>query len=57
MKIEVDVAGTGQWVTFTTIAVPPGESVQRVFPEGYQSYWLRVTANAATTATAWLVYE
>jgi hypothetical protein len=24
---------------------------------GFQAYWLRVTADRATTATAWLVYE
>jgi hypothetical protein len=37
--------------------VPPGKSVERVFPDGYQAYWLRVTADAETTATAWLIYE
>jgi hypothetical protein len=57
MKVEVDLAGTGKWVTFATIAVPPGKTVEQAFPEGYQAYWLRVTADAATTATAWLVYE
>jgi hypothetical protein len=57
MKVEVDLAGTGKWVTFATLAVPAGKTVEQAFPEGYQAYWLRVTADAATTATAWLTYE
>jgi hypothetical protein len=57
MKVEVDLAGTGQWVTFATVDVPAGKAVETGFAAGYQAYWLRVTANADTTATAWLAYE
>ncbi len=56
-NVEVDVAGNGRWVSFATIDVPPRKTVRRAFPAGYQAYWVRVTANATTTATAWLVYE
>ncbi len=57
MNVEVDLSGTGQWVSFAKIQVPAGKSVERTFPESYQAYWLRVTASAGTIATAWLVYE
>jgi hypothetical protein len=57
MKVEVDLAGTGKWVTFATIEVPAGKTIQSTFDAGYQAYWLRVTANADTVATAWLGYE
>jgi hypothetical protein len=30
---------------------------EHVFPDDYQAYWLRVVADADTSATAWLVYE
>jgi hypothetical protein len=57
VRIEVDLAGTGSWVNYTTLDVPAGKSVDHTFPVGYQAYWLRVIADAPTTATAQLVYE
>jgi hypothetical protein len=57
MTVEVDLTGTGHWVKYLTVEVPPQKSVEQRFPEGYQAYWLRVTSNAATTATAWLKYK
>jgi hypothetical protein len=56
-KIEVDLTGTGKWVEYAIGNVPAGRPVEYVFPDGYQAYWTRVTASAATTATAWFVYE
>ena len=35
----------------------PGRTLCGVFPEGYGAHWLRVTADRACTATAWLLYE
>jgi hypothetical protein len=57
VRVEVDLTGTGQWVTYATLAVPAGRTVEHVFPAGYQACWLRVSADAATTATAWLAYD
>lgn len=57
MKVEVDVSGAGHWLTWAEIAVPAGRTVERRFADGFQAYWVRVTADASTTATAWLVYE
>jgi hypothetical protein len=56
-KIEVDLTGTGKWVEYASMNVPAGKPVDHVFPDGYQAYWTRVTASAATTATSWFVYE
>jgi len=57
MTVEVDLTGTGHWVSYRRFTVPPGRAVEHVFPEGYQAYWLRVISDTDTTATAWLVYE
>ena len=57
MKIEIDLTGTGTWVEYAALAIPAGKSTVHVFPDGYQAYWLRVSVDTATTATAWLVYE
>jgi hypothetical protein len=57
MNVEVDLTGTGHWVSFAVIDVPAGMSIERKFPDAYQAYWIRVTADTATTATAWLVCE
>jgi hypothetical protein len=57
MRVEVDLTGTGKWVTYTTLEVPAGRAIEHRFPDGYQAYWLRVVSGTPTTATAWLVYE
>ena len=57
MKVEVDLTGVGTWVTYATIQVPAGRPATHAFPPGFQAYWLRVSADVATNATAWLVYE
>ena len=57
MKLEVDLTGTGKWVEYAALDAPAGQSTVHVFPDGFQAYWLRVSAHTATTATAWLVYE
>ncbi len=56
-RIEVDPTGMGHWVTYTTLDVPAGKSVDHLFPVGYQAYWLRVIADSPTTATAQLTYD
>ena len=56
-KVEVDLTGTGRWVEYAAREIPTGGSTVHVFPDGFQAYWLRVSADTTTTATAWLVYE
>lgn len=57
MRLEVDLTGTGHWVEYAAVAVAPGAPTVHRFPEGFQAYWVRVTADATTTATAWLTYQ
>lgn len=56
-RIQVDLTGTGHWVEYASVKVAPGNPTVHRFPEGFQAYWVRVTADAATTATAWLTYN
>ena len=56
-RVEVDLSGTGTWVNYATLDVPAGQTIAHAFPAGYQAYWLRITADTDTTATAWLTYD
>ncbi|MDP3072076.1 MAG: hypothetical protein Q8N18_17420 [Opitutaceae bacterium] len=57
IRLEIDLTGTGVWATYATLDVPAGRPLTHGFPAGYQAYWLRVSADVATTATAQLTYE
>lgn len=57
LKIEVDLSGSGTWVEYRNVAVPPGRTIEHAFPAGYQAYWVRVVSDRAAIATAWFVYE
>ncbi len=57
MRVEVDLSGTGRWVEYRQFTVPAGVKVTHPFQAGFQAYWLRVTADHATTASAHLVYQ
>lgn len=55
--LELDLTGTGLWVTYKHQEVAPGEKTALNFPPAIQARWLRVTADKACIATAWLKYE
>jgi len=57
IRVEVDVAGNGRWMRYAELEVPPGRKVTHAFPDGFQAYWLRTSADSAVTATAWLTYD
>lgn len=57
IRVEVDLTGTGHWVTYRTWEVPAGHTLTHTFPPSYQAYWLRTVAESNTTATAWLTYQ
>ena len=57
MTVEVDFSGTGTWTTYATLAVAAGKAHEHVFPADFQAYWVRLTAQSTTTATAWFTYE
>ena len=55
--VQVDITGMGDWVTYKVFNVRPGQTVEDVFPAGYQAYWLRTVADATCEETAQLKYE
>jgi hypothetical protein len=57
MRVEVDVTGDGDWVTYQVFDVPAAGQVSHMFPAAFHAYWLRVTADADCSATAWLDYD
>ena len=57
-KIELDLSGTGLWVTHSKVNVPAGsQAITMKFEPAVQARWLRVTANRSCVATAWLKYQ
>ena len=57
MRIEVDITGNGDWKTYRTFDVPKHKDFTHKFPESFQAYWVRVTADRDCAATALFVYE
>ncbi len=55
--IELDLTGTGLWVTYQHREVSPGEATSLTFEPAVQARWMRVTTSTACTATAQLKYE
>ena len=54
MRVEVDLTGTGLWVSYSTFDVPPSQTLEHAFPPAFSAYWLRLVALGAATATAQL---
>jgi hypothetical protein len=54
--VEVDFQGTGEFHKYKRIKVAPGEYEYHTFGTGFSAHWLRLTADAATVATAQLMY-
>jgi hypothetical protein len=57
IRVEVDLTGTGKWVEYMVFDVAANKPKTHIFPVGFQAYWLRVSSDQATIATAWLNYE
>jgi hypothetical protein len=57
VRIEVDLTGSGLWVTYNTFDVPAGKPVVHQFPVGYSAYWLRAVAAADATVSVTLTYS
>jgi len=55
--VEVDFIGNGSWKRYGRFAVPPKGYHHHEFPPGFGAHWVRVTAEADCTATAWFTYE
>jgi hypothetical protein len=54
--VEVDFLGNGSWSSYETVSVPANGYRHHVFPEGFSAHWVRVTASAACTGSAYFHY-
>lgn len=57
ITLEVDISGTGQWVSCHVAEVSPNQTVKYELPAALSGYWLRTIAAQDTTATVQLRYE
>ena len=56
-NIEVDVVGNGEFKSYKTLTVGPGEYCHYEFPESFSARWVRVTSTKNCKATAWFIYN
>jgi hypothetical protein len=56
-RVELDIDGTGLWVTHKTVEVQPGGTATYQFPDAIHARWLRVSADADCAATAQFTFE
>jgi len=56
-KVQAEPVGHGPWMTYKEISVPAGKTVDYVFPDSFQSRWIRFAADQDCKATSWLIYE
>jgi hypothetical protein len=54
--VEVDFLADDTWHTYDTFAVPAGETLAHVFPDGFSAHWVRVSVSAPCKATAQFDY-
>lgn len=57
IRLEADVTGTGQWVSYKEFAVAPNQTLEYAFPDSFSAYWVRLVADKDTSATATFTYE
>ena len=56
-RVEVDITGTGQWVTWKDFNVAPGQTFTYRFPASFSAYWARLVADRDCRATALFHYD
>jgi hypothetical protein len=56
-KVQVDPTGNGQWMNYKELSVAPGETLKYIFPDSFQSRWIRFVADKYCISTARLKYE
>ena len=54
--VQVDFAADNTWSEYGRFTVPPGQTVDHVFPEGYAAHWVRLKTDSDVTATGTFVY-
>lgn len=54
--VEIDFLGTQEWFPYAEVEVKSNGYAHHEFPAGFSAHWLRVKADHACTATAYLHY-
>ena len=57
VRVEVDLSGSADWVSYRTFTVAQGKGVEHIFPAGFNAYWIRTVALEAGTVSAQLSYR
>ena len=57
VRVDVDLTGSGLWVSYATYEVPSGRTLEHRFPDGFNAYWVRAVALADARVTALLDYR
>lgn len=57
ITVEIDPTGEGRWVGYKKFDLAANGKAEYEFPASFNAYWMRVTSNGDTTASAQLVYE
>jgi hypothetical protein len=55
--MEFDPTGNGDWMSYHSITVQPGETARYTFPRGMEARWIRLVSDWDTQATALLEYN
>jgi hypothetical protein len=55
--LEADFTGTGSWHAVIRLTVDSGKPLEHEFPAAFGAYWLRLTADTDTVASAHFVWE
>ncbi|HEY3388309.1 MAG TPA: hypothetical protein VGK38_01975, partial [Prolixibacteraceae bacterium] len=55
--IQVEPIGHGPWMNYKEVIVAAGQSFSFVFPDSFQSRWIRFVTDTDCQATTWLKYE
>jgi len=57
ITLEIDIDGTGLWVSYKSFEVPAGETIKHSFPEAFSACWVRAKCEHPTTATVQFTYR
>jgi hypothetical protein len=55
--VEVDISGYGDWVTYESLELTAGKSLQHEFPVAFSAYWVRFRSDKDAKISAQLRYE
>lgn len=57
IRVEVDIDGNGHFKPYRTFEVLGGKTLEHRFDDAFSAYWVRVTADTDTIATAQFIYD